>query len=354
MRRLWLALLLIVVTACSSRQAAPSQPTAGERPSLTAPAGSPSAVQATTGAATAGSTPSLTSPVTPQPSLTRTSLPSATLAPTPAPAVLIGAGDIAYCGDAPEYQGDERTAAIVQSMLKDAPGATVMTVGDTVYGSGTRTELKDCFDPSWGQFKDRIRPALGNHDIQTENGAPYFDYFGAAAGPVGKGYYSYNLGSWHIVVLNSNCNDIACTPDSQQVKWLREDLQQNQTLCTLAYWHHPRWSSGLGGGGAAATFWKTAAELGVDVVVSGHDHDYERFAPMNAGGDADPQGTREFVVGTGGATLRPFGRIKTNSEVRIAGTHGVIQFSLYPDHYQWQFVPAEEPSMTDQGTGACH
>lgn len=277
-----------------------------------------------------------------------------TTVPTPAPAVLIGAGDIAYCGDAPEYQGDERTAALVEDLLALSPEATVFTVGDTVYGDGTMAELKNCFGSSWGRFKDRIRPAPGNHDYMTDAGNPYYTYFGAAAGPAGLGYYSYDLGDWHIVVLNSNCNDIACGADSAQVKWLREDLQNSGKTCTLSYWHHPRWSSGVANGGSAATFWKTAAELGVDVVVNGHDHDYERFAPMDASGNADPNGVREFVVGTGGAVLRGWGIIRPNSEVRYSGVHGVIQFKLFPGRYEWEFVPEKDAALTDSGTGACH
>lgn len=288
----------------------------------------------------------------PLPTATQTAPPSPT--PTPAPAVLVGAGDIAYCGSAPEYQGDEHTAALIQGIIQQYPDTAVMTVGDTVYGDGTRAELQNCFGPSWGQFKDRIHPAPGNHDYQTENGAPYYEYFGAAAGPKGLGYYSYNLGAWHIVVLNSNCDQIACTPDSQQVQWLRQDLQAHPNPCTLAYWHHPRWSSGLAGGGSSATFWKTAADMGIDVVVNGHDHDYERFAPMDASGNADPNGTREFVAGTGGAELRIWGKIKPNSEVRYNGTHGVLVFKLYPGRYAWNFIPAENPAMTDSGSGVCH
>lgn len=293
----------------------------------------------------------------PSPTFIPTPVPSATpmMTPTPIPAVLIGAGDIAYCGDGPEYQGDEHTAETIGKLLQESPDAAIFTAGDTVYGDGTMDELKKCFDPSWGKYKDRIHPAPGNHDYMTDQGAPYYAYFGAAAGEAGKGYYSYDLGDWHIVVLNSNCNDIACGKDSAQVQWLREDLQKSGKLCTLAYWHHPRFSSGKAGGSSAVdAFWKTAVELGVDVVVNGHDHDYERFAPMNASGDADPNGVRAFVVGTGGAVLRDFGEIKPNSEVRYNGTHGVIEFKLYPGSYEWVYVPSEDIALTDMGSGVCH
>jgi len=189
----------------------------------------------------------------------------------------------------------------------------------------------------------------------TQQGAPYYQYFGAAAGEPGKGYYSYDLGSWHIVVLNSNCNDIACGPNSPQVEWLREDLNASASQCTLAYWHHPRFSSGLAGGsGAVNPFWRTVVEQDVEVVVNGHDHDYERFSQLNVEGEADPNGTRLFIVGTGGGVLRDFGEIKPNSEVRYYGTNGVIQFKLFPGRYEWQFVPADDQALTDMGEGDCH
>ncbi len=294
---------------------------------------------------------------TPLPTNTSTPAPTDTPAPspTPSPAVLIGAGDIAFCGDEPEHQGDEKTAALVKTLLASEPGATVFTTGDTVYGDGTMAELKNCFDPSWGQFKDRIRPAPGNHDYQVDQGGPYYTYFGAAAGEPGVGYYSYDLGDWHIVALNSNCNDIACGDDSRQVAWLQQDLQTSNKRCTLMYWHHPRFSSGKAGGSSSVnSFWRTAYEMGVDVVVNGHDHDYERFAPMNAKGEADPNGVREFVVGTGGAVLRDWGTVKLNSEVRYDHEYGVIMFHLYPDRYEWQFVPVNDSALTDSGSGVCH
>ncbi len=303
-----------------------------------------------------------TSRPTTVPTSTQTALPAAspthTLPPataTPVPAVLIGAGDIAYCGNEPGTNGDEKTSALLDSLVAQYPNAVIFTLGDTVYGDGTTTELKQCFDPNWGRFKDRIRPAPGNHDYMTDAGAPYFNYFGAAAGTFGQGYYSYDLGDWHIVVLNSNCNDIACGPNSEQMTWFREDLQKSGKQCTLAYWHHPRFSSGIAGGSSSVNaFWTTAVEMGVDVVVNGHDHDYERFAPMDASGNADPNGTREFVDGTGGAVLRDWGTIKPNSEVRYSSTYGVLKFELTPGKYEWTFLPVTDSAKTDNGTGTCH
>lgn len=342
-----LAFLLVFLSGCGGAGVSPFEATLAPTIALPAPLPTPLPGAAATVAPTEISVPTLI------PSPTPTETPAAT--PTPQPAVLIGAGDIAYCGDAPEYQGDEHTAALVEKLLAQSPDAAVFTAGDTVYGDGTMAELKNCFDPSWGRFKERIHPAPGNHDYMTDAGAPYYAYFGAAAGEPGVGYYSYNLGSWHIVVLNSNCNDIACGPNSAQVQWLREDLQKNASLCTLAYWHHPRFSSGIAGGsGSVNPFWRTAVEMGVDVVVNGHDHDYERFAPMDAAGTGDPNGTREFVVGTGGAVLRDWGEVKPNSEARIKGNHGVIQLRLYPGSYEWQFFSADDPAQTDSGSGTCH
>lgn len=284
-----------------------------------------------------------------------TSSPTRTISPTSTPAVLVGAGDIATCGDIPESQGDEKTVAIIESVLREYPHAAVFTAGDNAYGEGTRAQFKNCFGPTWGKFKDRIHPAIGNHEYLTDQGAPYFEYFGEAAGAPGEGFYSYDLGDWHILVMNSNCDYIACGPNSRQVAWMTEDLKANPTQCSLAVWHHPRFSSGLAGdSGIINPFWRTAIDLGVDVIVSGHDHDYERFDPMDALGNADPNGARLFVVGAGGGELRGWGEIKPNSVVRYNGDHGVISFVLYPNRYEWTFHPAEDLALTDSGSADCH
>ncbi|MBE0699348.1 MAG: metallophosphoesterase, partial [Anaerolineaceae bacterium] len=268
--------------------------------------------------------------------------------PTPTPVLLAGAGDIAVCGDL--NQGDERTAALIERF----PDAAVFTAGDNVYGTGTPNDYAYCYTPSWGRFKDRTRPSPGNHDYETEAGAAYYSYFGRAAGAANIGFYSYDLGSWHIVALNSNCNDIGCGKESAQAEWLRTDLASNTAKCTLLYWHHPRWSSGMAGGsGSVSTFWRVAVENNADVVVNGHDHNYERFAPQDAEGNADPKGVREFVVGTGGTILRDFGEIKPNSELRYNSTNGIIVFKLYTDHYDWEFVPTSG-DFHDTGSGECH
>jgi len=295
--------------------------------------------------------PTLTATPTPSPSPSLTPKPTFTLTPTPA--VLIGAGDIAYCSDS--YLGDDQTAQLIAQLVARYPQAQLFTAGDNVQGDGLAWEYRDCFNPTWGQFLDRIHPVPGNHDYMTDNGGPYYQYFGAAAGKPGLGYYSYDLNGWHIVALNSNCNQIACGEGSAQANWLRQDLANHPQACTLLYWHDPRWSSGLAGNiPAADTFWRIANEYGVDVVVNGNDHDYERFAPQDAAGQASPDGVREFVAGTGGAPERGWGKILPNSEARNNDTWGVLAFSLYPGGYDWQFVPVTGGSYQDSGSGTCH
>lgn len=331
----WVMLLLLLASGCAAPFLTTLPPTATPIPPSPAP--------------TQTVTPSLTPTPLPSPTSTATPLPSptVTLTPTPTPVILIGAGDIAGCGE----EGDEQTAAL----LEREPQAAIFTAGDNVYDLGAAIEYKNCFGPSWGRFKDRIHPSPGNHDYMTNKGRPYYAYFGAAAGEPLKGYYSYDLGDWHIVALNTNCNEVGCGKESPEALWLRQDLQNSTRRCSLLYWHHPRWSSGLAGtNGAISTFWKIAYEFGAEVVVNGHDHDYERFAPQDGEGSADPLGVREFVVGTGGAYLRKFGEVQPNSEVRNSSTHGVLKLLLYPDRYQWEFIPVEGGEFTDSGSGECH
>lgn len=309
----------------------------------------PSATPFTPQTNTPTALPTATETATPTLEPTATATPEPSPTSTAAPVTLIGAGDISYCGE--DWIGDDNTA----ELLAQYPEAAIFTTGDNVYGDAREVEYQNCFDPTWGRFKDRIRPTLGNHDYTTDNGAPYFTYFGAQAGEPGKGYYSYDLGDWHIVALNSNCNYVACRNDSQQVAWLREDLQNNSKRCTLMYFHHPLFTSGPSGNyGAARSFWQTADEFGVDVIVNGHDHSYERFAPQDPGGNAAPDGIREFVVGTGGAFLRDWAEIQPNSEVRDNVTHGVIKFTLYADRYDWEFIPVYGSTFTDTGSAECH
>lgn len=266
-----------------------------------------------------------------------------------ATSVLVGAGDIASCVS----DGDEATASLL-----DTIGGVVFTLGDNAYKSGTPIEFAACYDPSWGRHKSRTRPAPGNHDYLWPGASGYFDYFGDAAGDPGKGYYSYDLGPWHIIVLNSNCSKISgCGPGSPQERWLRADLAAHPATCTLAYWHHPRFSSGRHGSEAAfEPFWRALYEHHADVVMAGHDHVYERFAPQKPNGEPDPmRGIRQFVVGTGGDRHYKFdGPAIANSEVRNDDTHGVLKLTLYPASYKWQFIPVAGGKFTDAGTGRCH
>src|SRR5215203_4642400 len=265
--------------------------------------------------------------------------------------VLVGAGDIGSC----ENTGVAKTASLVALAGIDV---TVATFGDHAYPTGTDANFAECYDPFWGQFKERTKPSPGNHEYETAGASGYFNYFGAAAGDPAKGYYSYDLGSWHVISLNSNCSSVAggCAVGSSQEQWLKADLAVNSNECTLAYWHHPRFSSGVHGDDASvAPFWDALYQAGADVVLNGHDHNYERFAPQNPSGQADPaQGIREFVVGTGGAELRNFGSIKPNSEVRVEQRNGVLKMTLHPDGYDWQFLTAPVGAVDDTGNATCH
>ena len=263
------------------------------------------------------------------------------------PVVLIGAGDIANC----ETQHDEQTAALIAGY----PEAAVFSIGDNAYGEGTREDFDKCFEPSWGPLKDRLRPVPGNHDYKTNLGLPYYDYFGEAAGEPGLGYYSYELGSWHIVTLNSNCTQVDCGPGSAQVRWLYEDLRLNKQRCTLLYWHHPYWSTDAQQGSSTVeTFWKIANRFRAEVVVNGHDHFYERYAPMNSQSKYDKEGVRMFIVGTGGSDLHALPEIRPNNIARDNSTFGVIKFNLYSSRYEWEFIPTEGGQFTDSGAGECH
>ena len=258
--------------------------------------------------------------------------------------ILIAVGDIASCAS----QGDEATAALV-----DGIQGTIIIAGDIAYESATAEEFADCYDPSWGRHRSRTRPAPGNHEYATPNAAPYYAYFGVSAGPPGLGYYSFDLGAWHIVSLNSNVDAGA---GSAQEKWLRADLAANTAHCTLAYWHHPVFSSGLHGDIAIMKdILHALYEFNADVVITGHDHDYERFAPQTVDAVADPaRGIREFVVGTGGRSLTPILLAEPNSERRYFGGYGVLRFELDSQGYTWEFVPVAAGVSVDSGSGLCH
>ena len=282
-------------------------------------------------------------------------LPTASTSPTTITAMsgetvtLLAAGDIGDCSS----RGDEATAALLDAR----PDAVVATLGDNVYSRGTAKEFADCYGPGWGRHRDRTRPAPGNHDYQTSHASGYFGYFGAAAGDPTKGYYSYDVGSWHVVVLNSNCGGTSCREGGVQERWLRTDLAASSAQCTLAYWHHPRFSSGSAHGSddAVAPLFEALYEAGADVVLAGHEHNYERFAPLDPSGEIDTvRGIRSFVVGTGGRSHYRFGRPITGSEVRNGDTFGVLALTLEPGGYRWDFVPQAGRTFTDSGRGTCH
>ena len=260
------------------------------------------------------------------------------------PEVLVGAGDIGDC--------THPYAAATAALLDSIPG-TVFTAGDNAYPNGSAANYTGCYASTWGRHRKRTRPALGNHEYATAGAAAYFDYFGVAAGDPGTGYYSFDLGAWHVIMLNSNIDMQAGSP---QETWLRADLAAHPANCTLAIWHHPRFSSGADVGSQPQTqpLWQALYDAGADVVISAHEHNYERFAPQTPDGTADAQrGIREFVVGTGGGQLSAFATTRPNSVVRGVA-HGVLKLTLSPWTYTWRFIPIPGDSFTDSGSGTCH
>jgi hypothetical protein len=252
--------------------------------------------------------------------------------PGPQDALFVGAGDIARCA---ELAYAQMTGAMIEDILRKFPDAQAFTLGDNAYENGTAQQFQSCYGRAWGSFNARTAPSPGNHEYHTPDAAPYFEYFDyyRAHPEARRGYYSFELKGWHIVSLNSNVEMGAGSP---QVTWLEADLARNPKKCVLAYWHHPRFSSGVHGhqsddlGRRTDQLWAALARHGADVVLNGHDHHYERFAPID--------GIRELVVGTGGAHLYPVVRPQPHSEVRDNGHHGVIVFTLHPDSYEWSFL----------------
>jgi len=253
--------------------------------------------------------------------------------------VLVGAGDISTCSN----NNDEATAKLL-----DGISGTVFTAGDNAYDSGTYTQYTNCYHPTWGRHKSRTKPVPGNHEYNTSGAAGYFKYFSNVSS-----YYAYNLGDWRIYALNSEI-DVSST--SAQVKWLKNDLAANPKRCVLAYWHKPRWSSGshYGSNSKYQTLWKTLYDAKAELVISGHEHNYERFKEMNASGTASSPGMREFVVGTGGASHYGFGSTLSTSQVRNSSTYGVLKLTLNSTSYSWKFIPVAGKTFTDSGTTYCH
>ena len=295
-------------------------------------------------------------------------------APASGAPVVAAAGDIACDTTSEFYNGGAGVPGhcrqrATSDLLVGGGFSAVLALGDTQYHVGALADFEAVFDKTWGRVKPLIRPAVGNHEYSTSNARGYFDYFngeGKHTGPAGdrdEGYYSYDIGSWHLIALNSQCDQVAhggalngCAPGSPQHRWLQSDLAAHRTSCTLAYWHSPRFNSGFRGNSPASQpFWDVLHAAGADVVLSGDAHSYERFAPQDPSGAFDPvRGIRAFVVGTGGVFFTGWSKVKPNSEVRQNDTFGVLALTLHPTSYEFQFVPEAGGTFTDSGSGACH
>jgi acid phosphatase type 7 len=281
------------------------------------------------------------------------------LAPAAAPAIAYAAGDIAYCA-APDarWSGAAHTADLLAARLAQEPAALVLALGDNAYPRGALADYQRCYDPTWGRFKARTRPAPGNREYRTPGAAGYFQYFGQAAG---AGYYRFQLGSWQLYSLDSNLQGAA---QAAQLAWLKAELARHPGACTLAYWHHPLYSSGGHGSIAAMRgLWEVLQAAGAEIVLSGHDHHYERFAPQDGAGRLDrARGMRQFVVGTGGAFATPLLWPLAHSESRDANTMGVLRLELDEGRYRWEFLQAARydgmqdlpGAAPDRGSGECH
>ena len=285
--------------------------------------------------------------------------------------VIAAAGDIACDPGFTYFNNGLGTSSrcrqkYTSDLLVNAGLAAVLPLGDIQYDCGSASEFAGSYNLSWGRVKAITRPAIGNHEYHTTggtgcsssaNGGGYFGYFGAAAGEPGKGYYSYDIGAWHLIALNSNCSFVSCGSSSAQAQWLRADLAAHPARCTLSYWHHPRFTSGTNtpGSNSVTPLYQALYDHGADVVLVGHDHHYERFAPQSPSGGRDlARGIRQFLVGTGGRGFHPIKTALPNSEVRNNVTFGVLKLTLRPGSYDWEFVPEAGKSFRDAGSQACH
>jgi len=276
--------------------------------------------------------------------------------------VIAAAGDISCSSTT--VQTDRCHMKATSDLLVNAGLSAVLGLGDEQYQNGEYTNFVNYYDKSWGRVKSITYPAPGNHEYQTTGASGYYDYFNGVgnqtgrAGDRSKGYYSFDIGTWHLIALNSNdaCTIVSCAAGSAQETWLKADLAAHTNFCTLAFWHHPSFNSGNGGNlSAMQPELQDLYNANADVMLGGHAHDYERFAPQNPSGAADnARGIRQFVVGTGGAFWTSFGTIKANSQVRQNSTYGVLKMTLHPTGYDWQFVPEAGGTFTDSGTGSCH
>ncbi len=322
-------LLSVVVAACSSVQTT-NLPTS--KPTTTALSSPADAVEAAT--ATAGATASPGGTVT-----------------------LVAAGDIACDPNANKGTPVDCDQAATADLIGQLHPTAVLTLGDNQYEDNRYGAYQAVFAKTWGKYLSIMHATIGNHEYLTKDAAGYFQYFGPAAGPPGQGYYSFDLGAWHIISLDSECQYIGgCRAGSPEVQWLQNDLATHPNLCTLVAWHEPVWSSGEHGDASQMdTIWQMLVDAKVDVVLSGHNHDYERFVPLNGQGQPDPNGTPEFVVGTGGKNHYGFVEPPLPGEVvRNDKSFGVILMSLTPNGYSWRFVPAAGYTFTDSGSASCH
>lgn len=296
--------------------------------------------------------------------------------------VIAAAGDIACDPGSRGFNDGAGTRSscrqfAVSDLLLDPAIDRVLALGDLQYYCGSKPAFQESYDPSWGRVKDKTLPVVGNHEYLTDTGATgtaetgtrtgcdaanegaagYFDYFGAVAGAPARGWYSLDLGAWHLVALNTNCSKVGgCDAASPQLQWLRADLAAHPATCTLAFFHHPRFSSGDHGSDPDYTpLWEVLHEGGVDVVLNGHEHIYERFAPQTPHGEPDARhGIRQFTVGTGGSNHTDITAVQPNSEIREAGAFGVLRMTLRPTGYSWQFAAEPGTTFTDSGAERCH
>ena len=283
--------------------------------------------------------------------------------------VIVAVGDIACSPTDPKYNGGQGTSSACQMAATEKLAAAqspdaALILGDEQYYCGLLADFNVSYNASWGQLNSLAYPVPGNHEYgehaakgncTPSHAEDYFTYFGSRAGPAGKGYYSFNLGAWHLIALNSECDKVACGVGSAQETWLKQDLAADTAVCTLAYFHEPLFSSTTGAEQTAVRpFWNDLYAAHADLILNGHAHNYERFKPQTPGGSPDASGITEIVVGTGGEDHNPFLTVHANSVVRNNTTFGVLKLTLHPTSYTWQFMPIAGQSFTDSGTAACH
>jgi hypothetical protein len=277
-----------------------------------------------------------------------------------APVTIAAVGDL-VCDPRPNADEDGNGSGprqcqekAVSDLLVARHPAALLALGDTQYADGSLDAYRSEYAPTYGRLFDVTFPVPGNHEYGTRHAAGYYAYFGTRAGSPSKGYYSFDVGGWHVVALNSNCDDVSCAAGSAQERWLRSDLEQHPAACTLAYWHYPRWSHGEHGDNReVGPLFQALSDARVELLLTGHDHDYERFAPRTPSGKADPDGVREFVVGTGGRNIRA-GSGGAGTEVMETDSFGALFLTLSPTGYRWEFGAVNGSTFTDTGSGTCH